>query len=150
MSLEVYKEFAQHLAEKAGQVILSGKEEVRVVKQKDVRDIATNVDLEAEKLIVELIRAEYPEHSVFSEEQGLSGPKSEYQWIIDPLDGTKQYLRNLPNFSCNICLTFKEKAIVSVVYFPLFKRLYSAAEGLGAFVDGRKTKMSPISKLEEA
>lgn len=144
------KDFTEHLVKKAGEIILAGQGKFKVVNQKDVRDVATNVDIEVERFILDSIRSKYPNHSIFSEEEGLIGPKSDYKWVVDPLDGTKQYVRDLPYFSSNLCLTFEEKPIVSAVYFPLFNRLYSAALGLGAYVNGRQTNLSVVKKLDES
>jgi len=150
MDLLTLRKFAEDLTRNTGQILLEHQKNLKIVKQKDIRDVATNADIDSEKFIIDKIQKSYPDHSIFSEEKGEIIKNPKYKWIIDPLDGTKAYIRNLPNYSCNICLTEKEIPIVSVVYCPSFGKIYSAAGGLGAFINGLPAQLSGITDLSKS
>ena len=150
MEKKKFKSFAEQLVLKAGKVLLDHQKSVRIVKYKDIQDIATSADFASERFIIESIQKKYPDFSIFSEEKGEIDRKSDYKWLIDPLDGTKAFVRNMTHYSSNICLTYKGEPIVSAMYYPAFNRLYSAAKGLGSFVNGKRTKLSKIVELKKA
>lgn len=144
------KKFSEDLARNAGEIILKLQKEARIVKYKDLQDIATNADLVSEKYIISEITKKYPHHSILSEEQGETDKKSDFEWIIDPLDGTKEYLRDIPLFNVSIALQYKSELIAAALYRPSENVLYSAAKGIGAFKDGNKIMVSNKEKLEES
>lgn len=142
--------FSENLAIKVGALIEKGKTKIEVVKFKDRQDIATNIDLEAEKLIISAINTQFPHHHIISEEAGDNHQHSDYTWIIDPLDGTKEYLRNIPQYNTSFALLYHGKPILSVVYHPVGNILYSAAKSLGAFENGHPIQVSQTTKIEDA
>jgi len=142
--------FSQSLAQKSGEVVLKLQEKFKIVKYKDTQDIATSADLASEKLIVSAIQNTYPTHRIFSEEKGWIGNKSDYEWIIDPLDGTKEFARNIPLFNVSIALQFKGKLICSVVFRPSDRSLFSAAYGMGSFLGNSKIVTSKVESIDDS
>ncbi|AWB67475.1 inositol-1-monophosphatase [Saccharobesus litoralis] len=129
---------AVRAARKAGNIIARGFSELDLVKTatKSENDFVTNIDQEAEKAIIETIRQSYPDHSFVGEEGGLqTGKQSDYQWVIDPLDGTTNFIRGIPHFAVSIALHVKGKAEVAVVYDPIKDELFTAVKGKGARLD---------------
>lgn len=137
-----YKKFTENVVLEAGKIILNGRTTFQIVKQKDLQDIATSVDIAAEKLIIQSIQEKFPSHSIFSEESPEIDNKSDYRWVIDPLDGTKAYVRGIPLYNVSICLEYKGKPVVGVIYLPATNELYSASLGRGAYLNGKKIKVS--------
>src|SRR3989344_9199247 len=134
--------FTRKIAIKAGQILLNEQKKVKIVEQKDLQDIATTADILSEKFIINSIQKKYPEHGIFSEEKGEIKKESDYHWVIDPLDGTKEFTRGIPLFNVSIVLEFKGELIVSSVYRPMDNSLYSAAKGVGSFLGNEKIKVS--------
>jgi len=108
------------------------------------KELVTDVDLQVEGEIITVIREEYPDHSILSEEQGYLYGGSEYKWIIDPLDGTHNYARKLPMFGVSIALEHRGKIVLGVVSLPYFDELYTAEIGKGAYCNGEKLHVSKI------
>lgn len=144
------QKFAEKLAVNAGTILLRKQKSVRVVKQKDAQDIVTTADLASEKYIIDEITKNYPDHEILSEEAGNNAKKSDYIWIIDPLDGTKEFVRGIPLFNVSIALEYKNELLISALYRPSENVLYSASRGLGAFKDNNKIVVSRKEKLEES
>lgn len=144
-----FKVFCEKIVENAGKLLISYKNKSKIVKQKDIQDIATNADLASEKYLIDAILKKFPDHGIISEEQGEINPKAEFKWIIDPLDGTKEFIRGIPQWNVSIALLHKDKTIVSAIYRPYENLLYSSAIGIGSFKNGKKIKVSEIKKLEE-
>lgn len=110
-------------------------------------DIVTQTDKESEKLIIEHIRTNFPEHSILAEESGKADKESDYLWIIDPLDGTVNYSHNFPHFAVSIALYYKGKPLIGVVYDSFKKELFHACKGGGAFLNEKPIKVSPKKEL---
>ncbi|MBN1941264.1 MAG: hypothetical protein JW772_03725 [Candidatus Diapherotrites archaeon] len=100
---------AINAAKEAGKILLNNLESESVIKVKDRQDVATNADLASEKEIIEIIESEFPGHNILSEESKPKEKGSEVTWIIDPLDGTKNYFRKIPLFTVSIALAKKKK-----------------------------------------
>lgn len=142
--------FTKQLAQKVGQYILKSRSKVEIKAYKDRQDIVTNIDLAAEKIIIEAIRNKYPDHAIYSEEAGESAKKSTYRWVIDPIDGTKMYLRKLPFYSVLIALEKDDDLVLSVMYQPVEDITYSAAINQTSRCDGKVNQPSPKDKLQDA
>jgi myo-inositol-1(or 4)-monophosphatase len=119
------------------------------VVEKGRNDYVSGVDQRAEATIIETIKEHYPDHSILAEEGGASG-KHEYQWIIDPLDGTTNYLHGFPVFCVSIAVALDGELQHGVVYDPLRQEIFSASRGEGAQLDGRKIRVSKQRGLEGA
>lgn len=116
---------------------------------KGKNDFVTEVDKYAEKIIIETIRASYPNHAFLAEETGKSG-ESEYVWIIDPLDGTTNYLHGIPHFAVSIALEYKGTLDQAVVYDPIKQELFTASKGKGTLLNNKKIRVSNRKDLDGA
>ncbi len=119
------------------------------VRSKSRNDFVTQVDLEAEQAIIEIIQARYPQHAIQGEETGIQ-EGDETVWIIDPLDGTTNYLHGFPMFAVSIGVQVKGRMTVGVVYDPNRQELFTAIRGVGAQLDGRRLRVKNQQKLEGA
>ncbi|MFH1375963.1 MAG: inositol monophosphatase family protein [Patescibacteria group bacterium] len=151
--------FAEKLAMQAGRLLLRrfGKSTIKVNKGKS--DFATDADLASEKLIIKEIRKHFPEDEVIAEETASGnyqvgtphwGVPTTNTWVIDPLDGTKNFHFGLPNWCISIALQHKGQTVVGVVYAPVSNQLFSAREGGGAKLNGKKIKVSGTARLADS
>jgi len=143
------KEVAIRAAKEAGEILVKNFGKVSKIKAKKEGGLVTNADLEAERKIINLIRKKYPGHSILSEENGKIKGDPEYRWIIDPLDGTHNYVRGIKIFGVSIALEHKGKVILGVIYIPFGNQLYLAQKGEGSYLNGKKIRVSQ-RKLKEA
>ena len=136
----------------AGETIRHYANQVRKldIKNKAHNDFVTKVDREAETQVVRLLQRAYPDHAFWGEESGRIGGESEYEWIIDPLDGTTNFLYGLPQYSVSIALKHKGRLMVGVVYDPLRDETFAAARGDGATLNGRRIRVSDRTSLQNA
>ncbi len=119
------------------------------VSTKHMNEFVTEVDREAEAIIIADIRKAYPDHAVLAEESGAAG-ESAYRWIIDPLDGTTNYVHGFPQFCVSIALEHRGRLDQGVVFDPLRQELFTASRGAGARLDDRRIRVSRRSGLEGA
>ncbi|MDH2924122.1 myo-inositol-1(or 4)-monophosphatase [Nicoletella semolina] len=123
-------------ARKAGNIITKGYEQSvsdTQISAKGINDYATAVDKAAEEAIIEVIRKSYPEHSIVGEESGvIKGKNNDVQWIIDPLDGTTNFIKRFPHFAVSIAIRVAGRTEVGVVYDPIRNELFTAVRGKGA------------------
>ncbi|HYP66650.1 MAG TPA: inositol monophosphatase family protein [Thiobacillaceae bacterium] len=123
------------------------------VRSKSERDYVSEVDHSAEQAIIETLLEAYPSHGILAEETGSrpaqEGHADEYQWIIDPLDGTTNFLHGLLQYSVSIALRHKGQITQAVVYDPAANELYTASRGRGAFLNDRRIRVSKRDKLED-
>ena len=125
-------------------------ESVRV-SQKQVNDFVTEVDQAAEVAIIETLLAAYPGHGIWAEESGRThgAQDSDYVWIIDPLDGTTNFIHGLPVYCVSIGLAVKGKVEQAVIYDPTRNDLFTATRGRGAFLNDRRIRVSKRVRLQE-
>jgi myo-inositol-1(or 4)-monophosphatase len=137
-------------ARKAGSIINRASLDVDLVKvtAKGRSDFVTEVDRAAEQAIVDILLKAYPDHAILAEESGASGD-SEYTWIIDPLDGTTNFIHGFPQYAVSIALRHREHVTQAVVYDPTRNELFTATRGRGAFVNERRMRVSRRTKLSE-
>jgi len=119
------------------------------VRSKSRNDFVSQVDEIAEKVIIDSIHERYPDHAVLGEEGGQKG-SGDYLWIIDPLDGTTNFLHGFPMFAVSIGLQVKGRMQVGVVYDPNRQELFTAIQGVGAQLDGRRLRVDQKRTLEGA
>ena len=137
-------------AREAGKFLLDNFGKISQIKKKGDRDFATNLDREAEAMIIEKIKACFPDHGILAEESGKSGADNEYIWIIDPLDGTHNFMRNIDIFGVSIGVVHKQKDFIAgVIYMPKDDELYSAEKGAGAYKNNKKISVSSRADLKE-
>lgn len=119
------------------------------VENKAHNDFVSKVDREAENIIIRLLQRAYPDHAFFGEESGKQGD-GDYEWIIDPLDGTTNFLYGVPQYSVSVALKYKGRLSVGVVYDPLRDEMFAAARGEGATLNGRRIRVSERSSMSNA
>ncbi len=117
---------------------------------KEAFDFVTRVDRESEKMIIDFIRHRFPGHHFLAEESIHETETEDYRWIIDPLDGTTNYIHGFPMSAVSIALQYKREIVVGVVFDPLRKELFTAIKGEGACVDGGKMSVSTASSMENS
>ena len=142
---------AVRAARKAGSLIsrrLDRVEELPAVS-KGRNDFVTEVDRRAERMIVETLLDAYPKHAVLAEESGARG-SSPYLWIIDPLDGTTNFLHGFPQCAVSIALQHQGRIILGIVYDPLREELFTAERGGGAYLNERRIRVSHRRRLQDA
>ncbi|MGH8500939.1 MAG: inositol monophosphatase family protein [Gammaproteobacteria bacterium] len=120
------------------------------VKFKDDQSPVTIADIEAEQIIKGLITEAFPEHGFYGEETGRLRPDAEYVWLIDPIDGTKSFVRGYPFFSTQIALMQGERLVLGVSSAPIMGELAYAERGAGAFLNDRPVGVSDVASLEQA
>lgn len=113
-------------------------------------DLVTEFDKKAEALIFECIKSFFPEHAFLAEESGKSENSSPYLWIIDPLDGTTNFSHNVPLFAVSIAALHKEEIVSSVIYLPMLEELFIAEKEEGAYLNGKRLKVSTQSDLKRS
>ncbi len=153
MEIEKYHDFAVKIARKAGKILLDYAEKDLQIKYKaaNKKDLVTKVDHMSEKCITEAIKKTFPDHCILSEESGDCGTKkSEYRWVIDPVDGTTNYAHGYPFYCISIALTRKNEVLAAVVYAPALKEIFHAAKGRGAWLNKTRLKVSKVKKMEIA
>jgi len=119
------------------------------VEVKGRNDFVSEADRNAEKAVISAIQRHYPDHAILAEESGQQGD-SEYLWIIDPLDGTTNYLHGFPVFCVSVGLMHNGRLEHGAVYDPMRQELFTASRGQGAQLDGRKIRVSKRTALEQA
>ncbi len=141
-------------ARAAGKVIFRNMSRIHSlsIQTKEKNDFVSEVDLQAEHEIINVIHRVYPQHSILAEESGSrnSGSNDEYQWIIDPLDGTINFLHGFPHYSVSIALKHKERLEVAVIYDPFKDELFCAGRGNGASLNDRKIRVSKLPSFDGA
>jgi len=136
-------------AKEAGSFLLDNFGKISEITKKGDRNFATNLDKEAEEMILDKIKTKFPNHGIIAEESGSSSPDKEYLWIIDPLDGTHNFMRNINIFGVSIGMLHKGEFVGGVIYMPKEDELYVGQRGAGAYKNGKKIKVSSISDLKE-
>lgn len=123
-------------------LLVAYQKKFKILKMKDPMDMATTADLAAEKQIVRFITKKYPAHSIYSEEIGAIDHQSDYTWFIDPLDGTKEFVRGLAEFNCLAAVEYKGKLVAGAAYRNGFNELYSTSRTGNAWLNGKKLHVS--------
>ncbi|WP_374149533.1 inositol monophosphatase [Priestia megaterium] len=131
-----YLSFAIELAKDAGERILPYAGQAGKQTTKSAKDFVTEMDIEVEDFIIRRIKEQYPTHQIFSEEAGSIKGDSEFEWVIDPIDGTVNYSIGLPFYGVAIALTYHGDPIVAAISLPALGELFWASKGEGAFLDG--------------
>jgi len=140
-------------ARRAGSLIQRASNDLDklTVETKSQNDFVSEVDRAAEAAIIDLLRETYPQHSILAEESGAhTHGESDYQWIIDPLDGTTNFLHGYPQYCVSIALAVKGVVQHGVVYDPCRNDLFTATRGAGAFLNDRRIRVSKTLNLKDA
>jgi myo-inositol-1(or 4)-monophosphatase len=140
---------AVRAARSAGNVIARGFENFDdlQIEQKGENDFVTKVDKEAEQAIIHKIQQSYPDHTFVGEEGGIVEGDPDYKWIIDPLDGTTNFIKGIPHFAVSIALQYKGRLDQAVVFDPIRGELFTASRGNGAQLNGHRIRASKAREL---
>jgi len=145
--------FATQIAREAGNLLVQKLGSAKITSKGDI-NLVTEADIAAENLIIERIRSHYPQHGILAEESGeavfVGGKKSDWKWIIDPLDGTTNYAHGYPCFCVSIALEYKGVLEVGVVYDPMRDEMFAAERGQGATLNDRQIRVSQVDELSQA
>lgn len=120
------------------------------VRERSKHDIKLQTDVDCERVILEVLQAAFPEYGVLAEESGGTIALSQPTWVIDPLDGTVNFSRQLPHFCTSIALYQDARPVVGVVYDPIVDELFTAVEGGGAYLNGERMTVSTVAELGAA
>jgi myo-inositol-1(or 4)-monophosphatase len=144
-------ETAKQAATSAARILLEnfGKITSSHIRVKRKNDFLTYVDERSEQEIIGILHHDFPGHTILAEESGQKNNRSDYCWIIDPLDGTKNYIAGIPIFSISIALRYKQQTIIGVVYDPIHQDLFTAERDKGAFLNGKPLRVSPATQLND-
>jgi myo-inositol-1(or 4)-monophosphatase len=145
---------AVRAARRAASIINRAARDVELlsVTRKRHNDFVTEVDHAAERAVIEVLHRAYPDHAILAEESGASGgsQESEYTWIIDPLDGTTNFIHGFPQYAVSIALKHKNLITQGVIYDPTKNELFTASRGRGAYLNERRLRVSKRPQLAEA
>ncbi len=146
---ELYN-LAVETAKSAGDYIQQQVSQVKQVDHKGRADLVTNIDRESEAMIVEAIGERFPEHAIIAEEKDYEKRDHDYRWVIDPLDGTTNFVHGYRHYAVSIGLHVKREPVIGVVYDPANEELFTAIRGQGAFLNGTKISVSKTNQLENS
>ncbi len=138
-------------ARRAGAVINRASLDLDLVtvRAKRENDFVSEVDHAAEQAIIDALLTAYPDHAILAEESGMTG-ESEFQWVIDPLDGTTNFLHGFPQYAVSIALLHRGIPTHAVVYDPNRNELFTASRGAGAFLNDKRIRVTKRAKLKDA
>jgi len=140
-------------ARSASNLIIRAMKRMDTVKiaEKQPNDFVTEVDQRVEQEIISVIKKAYPGHGILGEESGeIIGKDEDYQWIIDPIDGTRNFIHGFPHFAISIGVTYKNRIEHGLIYDPLRQEFFTASRGKGAYLNDRRIRVSQRKTLEEA
>jgi myo-inositol-1(or 4)-monophosphatase len=144
---------ALRAARKAGENIVRASDDLHrfEVRAKGINDFVTEVDLNAEREIIYHLQKAYPDHAILGEESGLIGSEAaEYRWIIDPLDGTTNFIRGIPHYAVSIACMYRGRIEHAVIVDPVRHEEFTASRGRGAQLNGHRIRVSDLASLDGA
>ncbi len=145
-------DFVIEKIKEAGEILLTEQEKgfKRIKKSKDLRDITTSADLKVNDFLNKEIKKSFPNHGIYSEEEGIIKEADKFKWVIDPIDGSANFSRGIPHFAICFGLLKSGEPFTGAVYNPLTKELFSFKKGQGAFLNNKPICVSKISNLSQA
>lgn len=144
------KNVALSAIQEAGKILMENINEIKEISLKQRNDYITNVDIEAENKIKEIIKSTFPNHSFIAEESEIEKNNSAYTWYIDPISETNNYIHRLPHFAVALALQHNNEFILSAVLDPFFNELFYAEKGNGAYLNGKQIHVSNIDDLTKS
>jgi len=152
-----YLKIAEQLAREAGALLREGyahglphSDTAIAFEHKGATDLVTEYDRRSEKVILDGLRRIFPDHAFNSEEEGHSAHSADYEWLVDPIDGTTNFAHAFPYFCVSVALARHGRPLAGVVYDPLRDELFAAEAGQGAVVNGRRLQVSSQADLGQA
>ncbi|MEO6833134.1 MAG: inositol monophosphatase family protein [Chitinophagaceae bacterium] len=149
--MEQFKKVLLEAMNAAGKIVETRFHQSFQIDHKDgINNLVTEVDTEAERAIIDIIRAAFPDHTILSEEAGLLEKHSDYVWFVDPIDGTVNFAHGIPLCCISIALSYKNELLLGAVYNPMMKELFFAEKGKGATLNDKPIKVSKKSDFARA
>lgn len=148
--LEKYLNFAVKLVRNSNQITMKYYQRKLKHKVKINNTPVTMADIKCERFIVDSIKSKFPEQSILGEEGGESGSRSEFKWIIDPVDGTKNFMRKWPYWGTLLALEYSREVVLGIISMPALKDFIYAAKGLGCYCNDKKAKVSKVKFLKDS
>lgn len=149
-NLQSYLDLSKKIAQSAGKILLEGQQKGFSIDYKGKSNLVTEIDKKSEQYIVGELRKAYPDHSILGEEGSNETHNVNYRWIIDPIDGTTDYAHGHPYYCVSIGLEIEGEIAVGTVFAPVYNEMFTAAKGMGAFLNGKKISVSDIENIEES
>jgi myo-inositol-1(or 4)-monophosphatase len=140
---------AEKAAREAGALLLDNFGKKLTIEKKADKSLVTDIDKKSEMLIKDIIHATYPDHNILGEESGLEQNGGEYTWVLDPIDGTHNFIRGIEMFGVSIGVIRKEEFFAGVIYLPCEDSLYAAERGCGTFKNEKKISVSNYSTPDQ-
>lgn len=150
--MEPFVNVAIQIARQAGDFIRRSQDQISFleVKYDPVKGESTQVDVQAENMIIQGIKKKFPKHNILSEECGLMDNQSDTTWIVDPLDGTKNFLHGISHFAVSIAIQIKNQLEHAVIYDPIRHECFTASRGRGAQLNNRRLRVSQTPNIQHA
>lgn len=146
-----FLEISERLVRQAGQICLDMQKNLGDIGYKSPKDLVTKADLASDQYIVESLQKAFPFHRIRTEESGFLGPSdSEWQWILDPIDGTVNFSRGMPLWGISLALLYESKPVLAVCFLPRLQEMFTAVRGRGAFCNGQPIRVSSTNNLAQA
>jgi myo-inositol-1(or 4)-monophosphatase len=145
-----YLDAAKDAARAAGELLRQNFHQPLRVNSAEAHDIKLEIDVRTQELITDMLLKAFPEHALYGEEGIVGDQTAEYQWVVDPLDGTVNYFYGIPHFCTSIALRFHQEVIVGVIYDPIREEMWSAQKGTAPTLNGNAFRVSERAVLAEA
>jgi myo-inositol-1(or 4)-monophosphatase len=145
-----YLDAAEKAARAAGELLQQNWHRPSRVNAAEAHDIKLEIDVETQTLITDLLLKQFPSHALYGEEGIVGDQSSDYQWVVDPLDGTVNYFYRIPHFCVSIALRYKGEIIVGVIYDPMRNEMWSGQKGQKPTLNGVEFRVSDRADLAEA
>ena len=145
-----YLEAATKAARAAGELLRRNFQQPLRVSSSEAHDIKLEIDVESQELITDLLLKEFPRHALYGEEGIVGDQTAEFQWVVDPIDGTVNYYYGIPHFCISIALRRREEIIVGVIYDPMRDEMWAVRQGEKPQLNGREFRVSQRNNLAEA
>jgi myo-inositol-1(or 4)-monophosphatase len=150
INLEEAFQWAMEAVLEAGKVLKKGFRQNKGYQKKGAIDLVTEWDYRSQETVISRLKSRYPDFDVLAEEAGMKSPLSPCYWVLDPLDGTTNFVHGFPFFCVSLALMNKKTPLLGLVLNPVLKEIYWAVLGKGAFFNGRPIKVSAQTKLSES
>lgn len=144
------KKIALQAVKLAGDVQMKNLGKVKQISEKDRSNFVTNIDIYIEKKIFALIKKKYPQHNLFGEETKPIDNGSDYTWILDPVDGTNNYIHQVPFFNVSLALRYKNEIIMAAIYNPAIDELFFAEKGKPSILNNKRIRVSKTNNFSRA
>ena len=150
MNLSKEKKTMLLAAKKASKILLEYYGKNSGIRQKPNKSLVSAADIGANMAIISTIKKSFPNHSILSEESEFEDKKSDFKWVIDPLDGTHNFIHTLPIFGTSIALEYKNEPVLGVIHFPILNITAIAEKGKGSFSNGKRVRVSAKKNLDHS